>query len=141
MSLEQCQDSFEKLEKQHSALQAANKKLVEEKRELERQNKLPETAAYFAEMIISEHSESNYGQMREWISKFEQLELDWPIKDAGALQDGKRLDWLEKNWCDKVKNKFKEDILVVGGVEARGTDLRQVIDKAMAKERGGDGQD
>ncbi len=53
-----------------------------------------------------------------------------------------RVEWLEKNWCDKIKNKFKEDILVVGGVEARGTDLRQVLTKAMAeaKERGGDGQ-
>ena len=78
-------------QEQNRALQKNNTELVLRVRELEGQNKLLETAAYFAEMIIAEHSESNYGQMREWISKFEQLELDWPIKDSGALQDGKRL--------------------------------------------------
>lgn len=65
--------------------------------------------------------------------------VDLITASKGLEQDGKRLDWLERNWCDKVKNKFKEDVLVVGGVETRGTDLRQVIDKAM-KERGSDGQ-
>ncbi len=96
-------------------LQATNTKLTLRVRELEEE--LEKWRAFEWTDIAD-----NIGELEDKIDELE--------------QDGKRLDWFERNWCAKIKNKFKEDILVIGGVEARGTDLRQVIDVAMAKAGG-----
>jgi len=80
--------------------EATNKRVKGELAEAERKVGLLKTAAYFAEMIIADHAERNYGHMKEWISKFNDLELDWPIKDSGILVTNKR----QREALDRAQN-------------------------------------